>query len=142
MRGLNESRLRVLLVAWVVFISLSVPPAGADAKDPIDAALDACLETDQGLTTAGMVGCTSTAIDAWDSRLNEVYQKAMAALDPRSRDLLRAAQRQWLAFRTAEQSAQSGPWQSDRGSIVRVSVLGANLSAIKERVEELRLYLP
>jgi uncharacterized protein YecT (DUF1311 family) len=121
---------------------LLASPTRADDKDPIDAKLDACLATGEGMTTAGMIGCTQTAIDAWDKRLNEIYRKAMAALDPKSRDLLLKAQREWLTFRAAERAAEAGPWQSSRGSLARVEVMGNELAAVRERAMELRLYAP
>ena len=33
-----------------------------------------------------------------------------------------------------------GPWQEDKGTIIRVLTANADLSAIKERVRELKLY--
>jgi hypothetical protein len=36
----------------------------------------------------------------------------------------------------------SGPWLASAGSIARVSAIGLELSATKERISELRLYLP
>lgn len=133
-------RPHVIFAAATIALLLPAFSVHADEQDPIDSRLDACLSSDQGQTTAGMVACTGAAISAWDGKLNETYQKALAALDPKSRELLRTAQRQWLAFRAAEHAAQSGPWMSDRGSLMRVEIMGADLSAIKERVVELRLY--
>ena len=66
----------------------------------------------------------------------------MAGLDPKSRELLRASQRRWVAFREAEHEAMGGPWRQDRGTIIRVLTASADLSAIKERVQELQLYGP
>jgi len=119
---------------------LSLPALAAD-QDPIDAALDACLAKPEGASTPGMVDCTDEAIQAWDKRLNDVYKRVMADLDPKSRELLRVSQRRWVAFREAEHEAMGGPWRQDRGTI-RVLMANADLSAIKERVQELRLYGP
>jgi hypothetical protein len=33
-----------------------------------------------------------------------------------------------------------GPWRLDKGTIIRVLTVNADLSAIKERVQELQLY--
>jgi uncharacterized protein YecT (DUF1311 family) len=120
---------------------LPLPALAAD-RDPIDAALDACLAKPEGASTPGMVECTSEAIRAWDKRLNEVYQQVISGLDPRSQELLRASQRRWVAFREAEHEAIDGPWRHDRGTIIRVLSVSADLSAIKERVRELQLYGP
>jgi uncharacterized protein YecT (DUF1311 family) len=117
-------------------------PSKADNEDPIDSALDTCLATGQGQTNPGMIDCTSTAINAWNARLNQIYQQDMNALDPKSRDLLRASERQWVAFRIAERAAQAGPWQADRGTDIALQILGDDLSAIKERAGELNTYLP
>ena len=89
-----------------------------------------------------MVDCTGEAIRAWDKRLNEVYQQVMAGLDPKSRELLRASQRRWVAFREADHEAMEGPWRQNKGTIIRVLAVSADLSAIKERVQELPLYGP
>jgi uncharacterized protein YecT (DUF1311 family) len=139
---IRKSRRALLLLFAVGMTVLAAPVARSDDKDAIDRALDQCLATDAGSSTAGMIDCTSTALRAWDVRLNDTYQRALAALDPKSRDLLRAAQRQWLAFRTADRAAMSGPWLASAGSIARVSAIGLELSATKERISELRLYLP
>ena len=64
----------------------------------------------------------------------------MAELDPKSRALVRASQRRWVAFREAEHEAMGGPWRQDKGTIIRVLTVNADLSAIKERVQELELY--
>jgi len=125
----------------LLFLPLLPLPALAADQDPIDAALDACLAKPEGASTPGMVDCTDEAIQAWDKRLNEVYKKVLAGLDPKSRELVRSSQRRWVAFREAEHEAMGGPWRQDRGTI-RVLMANADLSAIKERVQELRLYGP
>ena len=125
----------------LLFLPLLPLPALAADQDPIDAALDACLAKPEGASTPGMVDCTDEAIRAWDKRLNDVYKQVLAGLDPKSRELVRASQRRWVAFREAEHEAMGGPWRQDRGTI-RVLMANADLSAIKERVQELRLYGP
>ena len=135
-------RIRAWWKILAVALSCLTQPAWAEDKDPLEAALEACLGTNQGMTTAGMVECTGTAVAAWDQRLNEVYRNAIRTLDPKSRDLLRTSQRQWLAFREAEHALQRGPWGGSRGSLGRVEIMAADLSAIKERVSELTIYAP
>lgn len=128
--------------ALLLLLSIPTLPALAADQDPLDKALDACLAKPEGASTLGMVECTGEAIEAWDKRLNEVYQQVMARLDPKSRELLRASQRRWVAFREAEHEVMAGPWREDRGTIIRVLTANADLSAIKERVHELELYGP
>jgi uncharacterized protein YecT (DUF1311 family) len=131
----------VMRALLLLFLLLSFPALAAD-PDPLDAALDACLAKPEGSSTPGMVECTGDAIRAWDKRLNEVYQQVMAGLDSKSRELLRVSQRRWVAFREAEHEAMGGPWRQDRGTIIRVLTANADLSAIKQRVQELQLYGP
>src|SRR5580658_3355629 len=76
-----------------VALLLLTTSAHAESKDPIDATLDACLDAEQGRTTAGMIECTDRAISSWEARLNETYKRALAALDPKSGQLLLLAQR-------------------------------------------------
>jgi uncharacterized protein YecT (DUF1311 family) len=128
--------------ALLLLLSLLSFPALAADPDPLDTALDACLAKPEGASTPGMVECTGEAIRAWDKRLNEVYRQVMVGLDPKSRDLLRASQRRWVAFREAEHEAMGGPWRQDRGTIIRVLTANADLSAIRQRVQELQLYGP
>ena len=133
---------KTLVICVLVLLSvLSFPALGAD-PDPLDTALDACLAKPEALSTPGMVECTDEAIRAWDKRLSEVYKQVLAGLDPKSRELVHASQRRWVAFREAEHEAMGGPWRQDRGTIIRVLTVNADLSAIKERVHELQLYRP
>src|SRR6516164_882351 len=129
--------MRALLLLLLLMLSL---PALAADQDPHDTALNACLAKPEALSTPGMVECTDEAIRGWDKRLNEVYQQVMTDLDPKSQELLRASQRRWVAFREAEHQAMGGPWRQDRGTIICVLTANADLSAIKERVQELQLY--
>ena len=128
------------MLAFLLLLSLLSFSALAADPDPLDAALDACLAKPEALSTTGMVECADAAIRGWDKRLNEVYQQVMTDLDPKSQELLRASQRRWVAFREAEREAMGGPWRQDRGTIIRVLTVNADLSAIKERVQELQLY--
>jgi uncharacterized protein YecT (DUF1311 family) len=126
--------------ALLVALLPALPAEAVGPADPIDAAMETCLAGAGGQSTAGMVACTATAIGAWDRRLNDVYQQAMRTLDPKSQELLRTSQRRWVAFREAERAALGGPWRQDAGTIAQVTTASAELGAIKERVEELRVY--
>ena len=126
-------------LALLLSLALAVP-AGAE-EDRIDQDLAACTEAPAGQTTAGMIACTGRAITAWDKRLNEVYRAALAGLDAKSQGLLRDSQRRWVAFRDAEAAALAGPWIEGRGSLARIAAMDAKLGAIRERVQELQVYV-
>ena len=85
---------------------------------------------------------TGAAFDGIYRDANGPIAQVMAGLDPKSRELLRTSQRRWVAFREAEHEAMEGPWRQDKGTIIRVLTVSADLSAIKERVQELQLYGP
>ena len=111
-----------------------------EAKDPIEQTYDACLAGPAANNTAGQVGCATKAAAAWDQELNRVYQKLMKTLDPSSQALLRASQRQWLAFRDAEKKFQAGPWLQKQGTLAEVTANMANVDILKSRVLTLRNY--
>lgn len=95
---------RFLALVLGLLVSSHLVPGGSQAlagdKDPIDAALAACL--DHNATTVGMRQCQAKAQEDWDAALNTAYQALMAAQTPEAKTALRTAQRQWLAFRDAE----------------------------------------
>jgi uncharacterized protein YecT (DUF1311 family) len=127
---------------YLILLALFLPLAVRAAEDnPINTKLDACLAKPEGQSTHGMVDCIERASAAYDRRLNEVYVKALAALDQESKEKLRASQRAWLAFRKAEEAVYGGAWRQDRGTIMQVTLAEAALSALKERVHELEAYV-
>jgi uncharacterized protein YecT (DUF1311 family) len=139
----ESARALNILVLLAILMSLSPAFSAWGVKsDPIDTVLDTCISKPGGNSTAGMVECVGAAIDAWNRRLNETYQRVLTGLDARSQKLLSTSQRRWLAFREAEHATLEGPWRNGRGSLVRLQILNAELSAIKERVQELRVYGP
>jgi uncharacterized protein YecT (DUF1311 family) len=109
-----------------------------ELKDPIDKNLDACLNTPSGENTASQSECASKADAAWDAELNKTCRKLMSTLDPGTRELLRAAERHWLAFLNAEKlhAACAGP----QGTPGAVSASLANVDIAKSRLLTLRSY--
>ena len=115
-------------------------PLAAWAADPIDDALERCLKTPHGQTTAGMTECTHTAYQAYDRQMNTLYQAVMAKSDPVSREAIRNAQRAWLAYRNAQKAADNAPWRADAGSVASPDIEGLNVEAIRTRIAELEYY--
>jgi uncharacterized protein YecT (DUF1311 family) len=90
-----------------------------------------CLKGPDGDTTAGMKECTSREVDVWDDRLNRVYRDLLAgdlgrietermmSGKPRKvtgADLLREAQRAWIAARDRKCDAASLPMEGGTGA--------------------------
>ncbi len=131
--------LTLALFALVLCLTCKLS-AQTPSADPIDKTLDTCLAGPAGNNTVGQVDCSAKAAAAWDRELNQVYNKLLKSLDPASQTLLRASQRQWLAFREAEKKFQSGPWRSTQGTVVQVTLTMANVEILKSRVLTLRNY--
>jgi len=81
--------------------------AAQQAGDPVDLALQRCLDAPAGQSTAGQTTCEDTALGAYDHRMNLAYTGLMHRLPAQAASRLRDAQRAWLAFRSAEDRARS-----------------------------------
>jgi uncharacterized protein YecT (DUF1311 family) len=118
------------------------PAETGKSRDPIEAAFDKCLATPDGQTTIGMAECSHRAYLAYDKEMNALYRRVLRAVDAESAKRIRAAQRRWLAYRKAEESADNGPWRKDRGSMAAPDIEALNVDAIRNRIAELRYYAP
>jgi uncharacterized protein YecT (DUF1311 family) len=128
------------LIASVAVV-LSVASAWAQPPEPIDEAIKACLGTNDGATTAGMLDCYGKAASAWDRRLTVAYAKLMKTLDPASKASLLAAERGWVAFREKDAAFQGAPWRQNTGTLSSVVFAGNNVEQIKARVYDLEFYI-
>ena len=137
-RHLVRPGLRNLVTA--LSLAAALLPLATWAADPVDDALEQCLKTPHGQTTAGMTECTHTAYQAYDRQMNTLYQAVMAKSDPVSREAIRNAQRAWLAYRNAQKTADNAPWRADSGSMASPDIEGLNVEAIRTRIAELEYY--
>lgn len=124
-----------------IAVALCASPARAQRPDPIDVAMEACLVSNEGATTAGMLDCYGKAASAWDRRLNAAYAKLMKTLDPDSKSSLLTAERAWVAFREKDQAFQGTPWRLKTGTLSSVVFAGTNAAQLKARVADLEFYL-
>ena len=135
--------MKTILLAALTAAALSLPATAQDeeAKDPIDAALTACLDAPDGQSTAGMIACADQAYASWDKELNTAYSSLIENIDADSAAKLKASQRQWVAFRDAEYQFQEGTWIADYGSAMTVSIALARVDIMRARVLTLRSYM-
>jgi len=92
-------------------------------------ALGLCLDTPDGQTTAGTVGCIAEELKVQDAALNAAYRQLTAGMNPRQQAGLRNAQRAWIAFRDADcASRQDWEWGS-------MSTVAANFCVLRRTVE-------
>ena len=108
---------------------------GRRQAHPIDVAYAAATERSGGVT-ADLLEAQSTAWAAWDQELNRTYAQVLKLVAAPRREVLRAAQRAWLAFDGA-QAAWDGALQADHGSAGTISVNEASLQRRRARVCEL-----
>jgi uncharacterized protein YecT (DUF1311 family) len=98
-----------------------------------------CLESPQGVSTMGQIGCIGDELALQDKALNRAYAKAMADLTPGQKAKLQAAERAWVAFRDAECAAQE---DEDWGTLSRVAANQCVLDRTIERAIELEAFPP
>ena len=135
-----------LMCALALLALLGAGARGAHAAEhfcghpmahPIDKAL-ADSAARSGGVTADLRDAQSAAYAAWDKELNRVYAQALKAAGPTRRDALRAAQRAWLAFDTAQ-----GQWDAmlhaDQGTSAALNIAGAALERRRARVCDLSM---
>jgi uncharacterized protein YecT (DUF1311 family) len=80
--------------------------------------------------------CADKDFRAADGQLNAAYKKTLAGLDDHSRDLLRAAQREWVKFRDAECTYLSA--QNEGGSIYPMVYSGCLTTLTRERIKQIK----
>lgn len=136
--------MRRLTIATCLAAILLSAASGHSAQhteiDAIDAAYSACLDKSEGVT-ANMKDCSGEAINKMDSRLNQLYKTLMEKLAKPKQELLRNAQRKWLAWRSAEQDLSYALDPNEGGTLQGVSAGGFAYDMLKRRAQELEVYL-
>jgi uncharacterized protein YecT (DUF1311 family) len=80
--------------------------------------------------------CANRDFEAEDKKLNAVYRKLMAGLDPQSQALLKAAEKNWLVFRDSECEFETAG--SEGGSIRPMEESNCLTEKTKARIKELQ----
>ena len=94
----------------------------------VGSSAEACIDTPDGLTTAGMGFCLGAERDYWDARLNGAYEALLTIEDtaaselselgsaaPSPAEALRAMERAWIAFRDAACAYEVSTWGGGTG---------------------------
>jgi len=138
--------MRRFKIFWIllVFILFILPVKGfseeKEKKHPIDVWLEKCMEK-ENYTTAGMLNCSSQALDKWNKELNRVYKELIKKLSPEEKELLKQSHLQWIKFRDAEFKWIEGFYNSRKGTMFPVMEMGEKLHLVSERVKVLEGYL-
>jgi len=132
-----------IITALTGALLLSAGPAGAVDAAEIEArytpGLELCLDTPDGQSTAGTIGCIAAELKIQDAALNAAYRRLTAGMNARQQAGLRSAQRAWIAYRDADcASRQDWEWGS-------MSTVAANFCVLRRTVErtiELETFAP
>lgn len=133
------------IVSLLAMLFATIPMAAQEneeLKHPIDVALQACLETPEGQSTAGMRECVATAAAAWDKEMNKYYNLLMKGelLKAGEKELLREAQRSWLDYRDKENKFSSATYFGQGGTMWHVIASDRVMETVKQRALDLKAY--
>jgi uncharacterized protein YecT (DUF1311 family) len=110
---------------------------GRAQAHPIDRYAAAAAARSGGVTV-DLRNAQSTAYTAWDKELNRVYAELLQIAEPADRELLRTAQRAWLAFDQAQARWDSSAARhGDEGTSAALNIAGAALQRRRARVCDL-----
>lgn len=121
----------------IPFLVAAGAPAACDFPVPhaIDLAYAAAVERSGGVTAA-LRDAQGEAWEGWDAELNRLYAELRQATPAPAHDILRNAQRAWLAFDTA-QTQWDIALRADAGSAAALDIADAALARRRARVCEL-----
>jgi uncharacterized protein YecT (DUF1311 family) len=131
-----------VLIAGLSFASLSVYAEEAH-KHPIDIKTQTCLDNNYQ-TNDSMKNCSLQAYDDWDAELNKVYAQLRSKLSRDTKEQLKNAQLQWLAYRDSEFQIIDAIYDAKKmggGTIWGLFAADAKVEIVKNRVLVLRGYL-
>ena len=134
--------MRAALVLAATAALLATPAAAMDSaavKPRYTPAFHACLATDEGQTTLGMIECIGAEYAVQDTALNAAYRSLIADMTPDQKAGLKKAQRAWIAFRDADCRARA---REDWGTISNVFSNMCMVQRTVERTLELEAFLP
>jgi uncharacterized protein YecT (DUF1311 family) len=127
--------LLAVLVGCSAFAQVQQPP-----PHPIDTRLAECMGTAQNQSTYGMIGCIQAAAEEWDRELNAQYKKLMEILPAETRSKLKAAQKQWIAWRDKEMECSGALYYGMDGSMWKIAAASRHCDVVRQRALDLAAY--
>lgn len=129
-------------IIFTIFISaiffLNCEYSYSQDYDQIDAALTECMNEDY--STHGMLRCINTAIEAYDSEMNKVYNLLLGKLNEKDRELVRESQRAWINFRDKDIKSIEAIYANFDGTMYLPMQAIDRMELTKHRVQELKSY--
>ncbi len=105
---------------------------------PIDKILASCIDKDS--STAGMTNCTYVAYDMWDKELNKYYNELMRQLPSKDKQVLKAAQKEWIEYRDKEFRLIDQIYARLKGTMYIPMRVNNRLGIVKQRALQLKAY--
>ena len=137
--------LRAFVTSWpraLVLGALALAsPLPASDRHPIEAELDRCMESPEGMSTHGSRACIDAATAAWDRELNRVWKELRAELPAAAFAALRESQRKWIAFRDAERAALLEAYGLMQGTMFQPMHAESVSRLTRDRVRQLEALL-
>jgi uncharacterized protein YecT (DUF1311 family) len=88
--------MKTIIIIWLMIVALQ----GANKIDRIEQNTQKCL--DKNTATSNTIDCIDIEAKQRDKELNQTYQKLKKMLDPKTRQALKKAQRQWIKTRDSD----------------------------------------
>ena len=115
--------------------------SGASAVTyPLDEFLDRCLAQRNHASTAGQVECTDRARQRWNGEMNQDYRRLADHLAPKTKTLLRDAQRRWLQYRDADRLLIDAVYELTKGTMYAPMQAYSHLRLVRERSLVIKSY--
>jgi uncharacterized protein YecT (DUF1311 family) len=127
-----------VLFSIVIFMLPLGSSADASGAHPIDAALTSCIDKDP--STEGMTKCIHTAYAQWDKELNSNYSVLLRQLPPKDKQLLKAVQKEWIAYRDKEFRLMEQIYSHLEGTMYIPAQAHDRLGIVKQRALQLKAY--
>jgi uncharacterized protein YecT (DUF1311 family) len=125
------------LIATAVLLVL-LTTAGSAVSRKLDPDINACVQP-QTMTAQDISDCLDKLIDSSAREMEAAYERAMAAVDPKTKVLLKKAQDAFYAYARSEAEAGRGVWESD-GGLAGTALTDAMINGVtraRERRDEL-----
>ena len=135
---------KYVMIVGMACVIFFVAPLYAASKptetDRIDADYNSCLSKADGVTS-NIRDCTSKAYPSMDKRLNQLFKTLMGKLPANNKELLKNAQKKWLAFRDAEKELSLELDPEKGGTMQMINADSFAYEMLKKRVKDLEGYL-
>ncbi len=127
-----------ILFASLVFVFSATPLLAEEEKHKIDIWLEEAIKKDS--STAGMREATNEAREMWDKEMNETYQRLLDRSSEEQKEILKAAQKAWVAFRDANGELITEFVVKDGGTAHQLIATSMGYQMVKDRALQLKAY--